>query len=76
MFFWSHGSCCSAIPSLGALRVRPGNATLLNTAGVKAFLLVFIRRRIAKTEGPNRPKPSALPLGVECLRFHLEETDP
>ncbi len=24
----------------------------------------------------NRPKPSALPLCVESLRFHLEETDP
>jgi hypothetical protein len=40
-FFWSHGSWCTAIPSLGAPRVRPGNETLLNTAGVKAFLPGF-----------------------------------
>jgi len=40
-FFWSHGSWCTAIPSLGAPRVPPGNVTLLNTAGVKAFLPGF-----------------------------------
>jgi hypothetical protein len=30
-----------SIPSLGTLRVRPGNVTLPNTAGVKAFLPGF-----------------------------------
>jgi hypothetical protein len=28
-----------------------------------------------KDASPNRPKPSALPLCVECLRFRSEETD-
>ena len=62
--------------SLTGCAASPAGKCNLNTAGVKACLAGFIRRRIAKTESPNRPKPSALPLCVEYLRFHLEETDP
>jgi hypothetical protein len=36
-----------------------------------SFALESQRREVL-----TAPKPSALPLGVECLRFHLEETDP
>jgi hypothetical protein len=40
-FFWSNGSWCIAIPHWVPLRIRPGNVTLPNTAGAKAFLPAF-----------------------------------
>jgi hypothetical protein len=66
-FFWSHGSYCTAIPSLGALRGRPGNVPLFKTPGVKASLAGFQSPENRKDGNPSRSKPSALPLCVDCL---------
>lgn len=66
-----------ANPTVGPVSSRPqGNVTLPDTPSVKAFLPGFHSPENRKDRSPNRPKPLALPLCVECLRFHLEETDP